>query len=84
MKITQEALTGTFEQKKELVSQFNLMDDDFFAVVMQDKDACEYVIRKLTGKEDLKIIESLFLIFSDFIQNFSDNLSRNCADRLDI
>ena len=58
MKITQEALTGTFEQKKELVSQFNLMDDDFFAVVMQDKDACEYVIRKLTGKEDLKIIES--------------------------
>lgn len=57
MVITQEQLTGTFEQKKALVSQFNLMDDDFFSVVMMHKDACEYVIRALTGIQDLKVID---------------------------
>jgi predicted transposase/invertase (TIGR01784 family) len=44
-------LIGTFEQKQALVEQFNLMDDDFFAVVMQHKDACEYVLRVLLDKE---------------------------------
>lgn len=39
MKIDHESLTGTFEQKKALVQQFNLMHDDFFAIVMQDKKA---------------------------------------------
>ena len=39
MKIDHESLIGTFEQKRELVRGFNLMDDDFFAVVMQDEKA---------------------------------------------
>ena len=58
MKITHEKLTGSFEEKKELVSQFNLMDDDFCSVVLENKEACEYVIHKLTGKEDLKILNN--------------------------
>lgn len=58
MVITEEGLTGTFEQKKALVQQFNLLQDLFFAAVMQDKAAAEYVLRMCTGIRDLRIIES--------------------------
>lgn len=49
MKIRYEDLTGTFEQKKKLVGQFNLLQDIFFSAVMQDKAAAEYVLRLCTG-----------------------------------
>lgn len=58
MKITEEALTGTAEQKRELVMQFDLLQDIFFSSVMEDKAAAEYVLRLCTGIKDLKIIES--------------------------
>ena len=51
MKIEQSSLVGTFEQKKTLVSAFNLMHDDFFAIVMKDNEVCEYVLKILLGKE---------------------------------
>lgn len=57
MVIDHESLIGTFEQQKKLVSQFNLMDDDFFSVVMTNKEACQFVIRTLTGIEDLTVID---------------------------
>ncbi len=57
MKIDHESLTGTFEQKRALVAQFNLMHDDFFAVVMQDKKAFEVVLRILTQRNDLIVKE---------------------------
>ena len=31
MRITDETLMGTFEQKRELVRSFTMFDDDFFA-----------------------------------------------------
>ena len=45
-----ESLIGTFEQKKSLVAQFNLIDDTFFSVVMRDKGACEYLLEKILGR----------------------------------
>ena len=51
MEITHESLIGSFEQKQKLVSQFNLIHDDFFAVVMQDKPALETTLRTLLKKE---------------------------------
>lgn len=38
---------GTFEQKKALAAQFNLMDDTFFSVVMEFNDAAEYLPHSL-------------------------------------
>ncbi len=55
--IRHEDLIGTFEQKQRLVEQFNLMDDNFFAVVMEDKAACEYLLCALLGFE-IKVIET--------------------------
>lgn len=55
--IRHEDLIGTYEQKRALVAQFNLMDDTFFAVVMQDKEACEYLLSELLGKK-IKVIEN--------------------------
>ncbi|MCH5196777.1 MAG: Rpn family recombination-promoting nuclease/putative transposase [Oscillospiraceae bacterium] len=57
MVIRHEDLIGTYEQKRALVSQFNLMDDTFFAVVMRNKDACEYLLSALLGKP-IKVIEN--------------------------
>ncbi len=57
MKIDHESLIGTFEQKRELVKKFNLMDDDFFAVVMQDTAAFEVMLRILTQRDDLHVKE---------------------------
>ncbi|WP_298483057.1 hypothetical protein [uncultured Ruminococcus sp.] len=57
MKIDHASLIGTFEQKREQVRKFNLMDDDFFTVVMQDKGAFEVMLRILTGRDDLHVTE---------------------------
>ncbi len=57
MIIREEDLLGTFEQKKALVAQFNLMDDTFFSVVMEHNDAAEYLLAHLLGKP-VRIIEN--------------------------
>ena len=57
LEITHESLIGSFEQKQKLVSQFNLIHDDFFAVVMQDKPALETTLRTLLKKKDLIVTE---------------------------
>lgn len=57
MKIDHASLIGIFEQKREQVRKFNLMDDDFFTVVMQDKGAFEVMLRILTGRDDLHVTE---------------------------
>lgn len=46
------------ESRKKLIQSFNLMDDTFFAAVMEDREACAYLLRQITGVEDLKIITS--------------------------
>lgn len=53
----QKILLETYEQKRAMVAQFNLMDDTFFSVVMRDKAACEYLLTKLLGMP-LKVIEN--------------------------
>lgn len=50
MEINYEELIGTYEQKRAPVSQFNLMDDTFFSIVMRDKAACEYLLSAHMGK----------------------------------
>ncbi len=34
MEITHDSLIGTYEQKRALAAQFDLMDDTFFSVVL--------------------------------------------------
>lgn len=55
--IRHEDLVGTYEQKKSVVAQFNLMDDTFFSVIMGHNDAAEYLLTQLMGKP-VKIIEN--------------------------
>ena len=50
MEIKHEDLIGTYEQKQAIAEQFNLMDDELFAVVMKDKAACGYFLSVLLGK----------------------------------
>ena len=50
VEIKHEDLIGTFEQKQAIAEQFNLMDDELFAVVMKDKAACGYFLSVLLGK----------------------------------
>jgi predicted transposase/invertase (TIGR01784 family) len=57
MKIEHKSLIGTYEQKKAQVQGFNLMHDDFFAVVMQHKEAIEVALRILLKKKTLKVKE---------------------------
>ena len=57
MKIEHSKLIGTFEERQSIVEQFNLMDDNFFSVVMQNKAACEYVLTMLLGKP-IKVLEN--------------------------
>ena len=47
MIITDEKLKGSIEDKMAIADSFNLMDDDFFAVVMRDKAACSYTLSRL-------------------------------------
>lgn len=51
MIITDEKLKGSIEDKMAIADSFNLMDDDFFAVVMRDKAACSYTLSRLLDKK---------------------------------
>lgn len=57
MIIRTEDLVGTYEQKRALVAQFNLMDDTFCSVVLEDKAACEYLLTALF-KKPIKVIKN--------------------------
>ena len=57
MIIRREDLYGTYEQKRALVAQFNLMDDTFCSVVLEDKAACEYSLTALFNKP-IRVIEN--------------------------
>lgn len=41
---------NSYEAQKKLIRSFNLMDDTFFAAVMEDTTVCTYVLRIITGK----------------------------------
>ena len=43
------------EETKRIVQSLNLTSDIFFSVALEDKKACEYVLRILMDKKDLKV-----------------------------
>lgn len=47
----------SIEEKREFVSQFNLIDDTFCSVVLEDKKACEYLLSALLGME-IEVVEN--------------------------
>ncbi len=48
----------TFEQQKALVQRMNVIDDQFFQKIAEDREVCEELLRILLDKPDLEIIES--------------------------
>ena len=58
---TEEAKEKTLiqdrEQRLERIRRFSLMSDEFMPVVLQDPQACQYVLRVITGRKDLIVKE---------------------------
>ena len=46
-----ECVTGSYEEKRKIVSRLNLMDDIFFSVILDDREACEYLLSALLNKK---------------------------------
>ena len=84
MVIKREDLIGTYEQKRALVSQFNLMDDTFFSVVMRNRAACEYLLSALMNKNvsviehktqySIRNIESHSVVLDALVEDSEHNL----------
>ena len=49
---------SSYEARKMFINSLNLMDDTFFAAVMEDVDVCTYVLRIITGIKSLRVISS--------------------------
>ena len=49
---------SSYEARKIFINSLNLMDDTFFAAVMEDVDVCTYVLRIITGIKSLRVISS--------------------------
>lgn len=47
-----------YKCKKKLVQEMNLMDDDFFQKVVENKDACEELVQTLLQDEELRIVKT--------------------------
>ncbi len=47
----------TQEQKLKEAKKLTLMDDKFMSVALDDIAACQHVLRILTGKKDLKVLQ---------------------------
>ncbi|MCD8197735.1 MAG: PD-(D/E)XK nuclease family transposase, partial [Lachnospiraceae bacterium] len=45
------------KQGAEEIRNSNLLSDTFATIALEDIDACQYVIRKILGMDDLKIVE---------------------------
>ena len=52
-----DAHLKTFEQQKALVRRMNIIDDQFFQKIAEDKEVCEELLQILLEKPDLQIIE---------------------------
>ncbi|MCD8131514.1 MAG: PD-(D/E)XK nuclease family transposase [Lachnospiraceae bacterium] len=53
----QQSRLDAIQQGAENMRKLNLLSDTFASVTLEDKEACQYVIRKILGKEDIRIIE---------------------------
>ena len=52
-----DAHLKTFEQQKALVRRMNIIDDQFFQKIAEDKEVCEELLQILLDKPDLQNIE---------------------------
>ena len=57
MDVNQSRITG-LERRVNVARHFNLLSDVFMSVALRDVDACQYVLRILTGQKNL-IIEKV-------------------------
>ena len=48
----------TFEEQKALVRRMNVIDDQFFQKIAEDKEVCEELLQILLDKPDLEIVEA--------------------------
>ena len=53
-----DAHLKTFEQQKALIRRMNIIDDQFFQKIAEDKEVCEELLQILLEKPDLQIIEA--------------------------
>ena len=53
-----DAHLKTFEQQKALVRRMNIIDDQFFQKIAEDKEVCEELLQILLEKPDLQINEA--------------------------
>ena len=49
---------SSYEARKMFINSLNLMDDTFFAAVMEDVNVCTYVLRIITGIRSLNVLSS--------------------------
>lgn len=48
----------TIQQGAENMRKLNLLSDTFASVALENKEACQHVVRKILGRDDIKIIKS--------------------------
>ncbi|MCD8231135.1 MAG: PD-(D/E)XK nuclease family transposase [Clostridiales bacterium] len=53
----QQSRMDAIQQGAENMRKLNLLSDTFASVALQDIDACQYVVRKILGKDDIRIID---------------------------
>ncbi len=57
MKQEQKNRMDAIRQGAENMRQLNLLSDTFASVALQDTGACQYVVRKILGRADIRIID---------------------------
>lgn len=53
----QQNRLDAIQQGAENIRKLNLLSDTFASVALEDIGACQYVIRKILGKDDIRIID---------------------------
>ncbi|MCD8009763.1 MAG: hypothetical protein LUF34_03000 [Lachnospiraceae bacterium] len=57
MKQEQKNRMDAIRQGAENMRKLNLLSDTFASVALQDTGACQYVVRKILGRDDIRIID---------------------------
>ncbi len=57
MRQEQKNRMDAIQQGAENLRQLNLLSDTFASVALQDTGACQYVVRKILGRSDIRIID---------------------------
>ncbi len=57
MKDENQSRMAVIEQGAEEIRRSNLFSDTFASIALEDRAACQYVIRKILGMEDLQVLQ---------------------------